>query len=52
MADLQSYEEVSAYFYPNGTADEIHLLIRSDLGEVRMITTEVVTGLVDVEVKK
>lgn len=52
VPDLQSMEEVSAFFYPNGTSDEIVLVIRSDLGEVRKITTEVVTGLMDVEVPK
>jgi hypothetical protein len=52
MPDLQNMEDVSAFFYPNGTADEIVMVLRSDMGEVRKITTEVVTGIVEVEVAK
>ena len=48
--NLQENPEVSCTFYPNGTADEMVVLIRSDRGEIRKITTEVVTGLADVEV--
>jgi len=50
VPDLQLEDEVSAFFYPNGTADDFTLLLRSDLGEVRKITVEVVTGIPDVEV--
>jgi prepilin-type N-terminal cleavage/methylation domain-containing protein len=39
----------SCFFYSNGTADELGLVIRSDRGEVRKITTDVVTGIPDVE---
>lgn len=52
IPDLQQLDEVSASFYPNGTSDELVILIRSDRGEVRKITTEVVTGIADVEVIK
>jgi len=52
IADLQQLEEMSCMFYPNGTADELVVLIRSDQGEVRKITTDVVTGIADVEVVK
>ena len=52
IADLQQLDEVSASFYPNGTSDELVILIRSDRGEIRKITTEVVTGVADVEVVK
>lgn len=52
IADLQQLDEVSASFYPNGTSDELVIVIRSDRGEVRQISTEVVTGIADVEVKK
>ena len=44
--------EVHCTFYPNGTSDEMVVLIRSDQGEIRKITTEVVTGIADVEVIK
>jgi prepilin-type N-terminal cleavage/methylation domain-containing protein len=50
--NLQQQEEVTSTFYPNGTADELVVLIRSDRGEIRKITTEVVTGQPDVEVIK
>jgi prepilin-type N-terminal cleavage/methylation domain-containing protein len=50
IPDLQQLEEVSCMFYPNGTSDELVVLIRSDKGEIRKITTEVVTGIPDVEV--
>ena len=52
IPDLQQLDEVSASFYPNGTSDELVVLIRSDRGEIRKITTEVVTGVADVEVVK
>ncbi len=52
IEDLQRLEEVSCMFYPNGTSDEMVVLIRSDKGEVRKITTDVVTGVPDVEVVK
>jgi Tfp pilus assembly protein FimT len=50
--NLQQLPEVSSTFYPNGTADELVVLLRSDRGEIRKITTEVVTGMPDVEVIK
>jgi len=50
IEDLQQLDEVSCSFYPNGTSDEMVILIRSDKGEIRKITTEVVTGIADVEV--
>ena len=52
VPDLQQLDEVSCSFYPNGTSDELVILIRSDRGEIRKITTEVVTGVADVEVIK
>ncbi len=50
LPDLQELDEVTCLFYPNGTSDELVVLIRSDKGEIRKITTEVVTGVADVEV--
>jgi prepilin-type N-terminal cleavage/methylation domain-containing protein len=52
IPDLQQLDEVSASFYPNGTSDELVVLLRSDQGEIRKITIEVVTGIPDVEVIK
>ncbi len=52
IPNLHELDEVSSTFYPNGTSDELVVLIRSDQGEVRKITTEVVTGIADVEVIK
>jgi prepilin-type N-terminal cleavage/methylation domain-containing protein len=37
-------------FYPNGTSDELSIVLLSDKGERRNITLEVVTGMPDVEV--
>jgi len=48
--DLVGLDEVTCLFYSNGTSDELIVLIRSDKGEVRKITTDVVTGIADVEV--
>jgi hypothetical protein len=33
-------------FYPNGTCDELTLILASDKGEWKKITTEVTTGIV------
>jgi hypothetical protein len=52
IPDLHQLDEVSCMFYPNGTSDELVVLIRSDLGEIRKITTDVITGIADVEVIK
>lgn len=50
--DLHLTEQCGALFYPNGTSDELVILLRSDQGEIRQITTDVVTGIADVEVKR
>ena len=50
--DLEKLDEVSCTFYPNGTSDELVILLRSDQGEIRKITTDVITGIADVEVVK
>jgi prepilin-type N-terminal cleavage/methylation domain-containing protein len=52
VPNLHEIPEVTALFYPNGTCDELVVLIRSDQGEIRKITTDVVTGIADVEVMK
>lgn len=38
-----------ARFFPNGTCDEVTLVLRSDEGQWRMITFEITTGLAHVE---
>jgi prepilin-type N-terminal cleavage/methylation domain-containing protein len=52
IPDLHLADEVSATFYSNGTCDELVVLLRSDVGEVRKLTTDVVTGIADFEVIK
>lgn len=48
--DGMEFEEVRVRFHPNGTCDQFKmLLLRADTGERRLVTLEVVTGLVDVE---
>ena len=50
IPDLQEFDEVSCLFYPNGTSDEMAMVLRSEANEWRKITTEVVTGSADYEV--
>ena len=45
VPDLQNLEAVPVRFYPNGTADEFTLLIRSDDNAVRKFTMDVATGV-------
>lgn len=48
--DAMEWAEVRVRFYPNGVCDEFKMLLyRPDTNERRLITLEVVTGLVDVE---
>ena len=42
--------EVICKFYPNGTCDYMVITLASDQGERRIITTDVITGIADVEV--
>lgn len=49
VPDLQTTESVSVRFYPNGTADEFAMLIRSDNNEWRKFTMDVATALVNWE---
>lgn len=43
-------EEARVRFFPNGTSDELTIILRSDQGEYRKISLEVTTGLASVEV--
>lgn len=52
VPDLQTTEVVPVRFYPNGTADEFAMLIRSDQNEWRKFTMDVATGMVNWEVVK
>lgn len=49
-ADHQAENEVVCKFYANGTCDAMRVELVSDQNEVRVITTDVVTGIADVEV--
>jgi len=44
--------EMICKFYPDGTCDAIKVELQSDRGEVRIITTDVITGIADVEVAR
>jgi hypothetical protein len=47
--DWTEDEEAAVRFYPNGTCDEMSIVLTSDRGERRNIWLEVVTGLPEVE---
>ncbi len=51
-ADRELENEMICKFYANGTCDPMTVELHSDLGERRMLTTDVITGIVDVEVMK
>jgi prepilin-type N-terminal cleavage/methylation domain-containing protein len=47
--EYKDQEVAIARFYPNGTSDEMTILLLSDQGEARKISLEVVTALADLE---
>ncbi|MBI5385558.1 MAG: hypothetical protein HZA90_12840 [Verrucomicrobia bacterium] len=47
--DWTEDEEARVRFYPNGTCDEMSIVLLSDKGERRNIFLEVVTGMADFE---
>ena len=49
-AERELVEEVVCKFYPDGTCDQMVIRLASDLGERRTITTDVITGIAEVEV--
>jgi len=49
--ELQENEMVCK-FYANGTCDPMRVMLRADTGEGRVITTDAITGVADVEVMK
>jgi hypothetical protein len=49
LTEHKDDEEVRVRFYPNGTCDELTLILRSDKNEWRKISLEVTTALASVE---
>jgi len=49
LREYKDADEVRVRFYPNGTSDEMTLILRSDRDEWRKIALEVTTGLATVE---
>ena len=45
--EFKDEEVAHVQFYPNGTSDEFFMVLKSDTGERRQITLEVVTALAD-----
>jgi prepilin-type N-terminal cleavage/methylation domain-containing protein len=52
MMNQMDLPESHVRFYPNGTSDELTLVLQSEKGEMRKITLEATTGLPDVEVMR
>ncbi len=52
LNEVVDEDDVAVRFYPNGTADEFWLVLRSGEGEIRKFSLEVTTGLVQLEVIK
>lgn len=49
LQEFREAEEARARFYPNGTSDEVTLILRSDANEWRRISVELTTGIVSVD---
>jgi prepilin-type N-terminal cleavage/methylation domain-containing protein len=49
---LQDVDELTCLFYKDGTCDLMGIVLRSDKGEVRKLTTDVVTGSLDWEIAR
>lgn len=50
FVEYKDAEEARVRFFPNGTCDELTMILRSDANEYRKISLEVTTGLAEVEV--
>ena len=48
--DVTQLDEAEVRFHPNGTSDELTMILQSDQHEWRKITLDVVTGLAEVEI--
>ena len=46
--DFTDHPQATVRFFPNGTCDELIVILSNDQGECRMITWEVTTGLASV----
>jgi prepilin-type N-terminal cleavage/methylation domain-containing protein len=49
LLECKDADEVGVRFYPNGTSDEMTLILRSDKNEWRKISLEITTGLASVD---
>jgi prepilin-type N-terminal cleavage/methylation domain-containing protein len=49
MVDKTQADSASVRFFPNGTCDEMSLILQGDKNEMRMISLEITTGLASVE---
>jgi prepilin-type N-terminal cleavage/methylation domain-containing protein len=49
LTEYKDAEVAKVRFYPNGTCDELTLILRSDRGEYKKITIEITTSLATVE---
>jgi len=49
FVEYKEAEEARVRFYPNGTCDEMTVVLRSDRNQYRKITLEITTGLPSVE---
>jgi hypothetical protein len=47
LSEYRESELARVRFFPNGTSDEMTLILRSDRNEYRKVWLEVTTGLVD-----
>ena len=50
VPDQQNDEEVYCVFYPNGTSDEMAILLHSDEGDLRKLLLDPVAGVIEVEI--
>jgi prepilin-type N-terminal cleavage/methylation domain-containing protein len=49
FVEFKEWDAARVRFYPNGTCDEMTLVLRSDKNEYRLISLEITTGLASVE---
>jgi prepilin-type N-terminal cleavage/methylation domain-containing protein len=50
--ELQELDEIVFAFLPNGTADQVDIVLRSDQNEARGISVDVITGIASVQESK
>jgi hypothetical protein len=49
LSEYRESDEARVVFYPNGTCDELTIILHTDKNELRKISLEVTTGLASVE---